>query len=133
MSTSVIQLEEKANCSWCRSCQGLLAIGRISAYSFEEERADSMRELSESGWLNYLYNFPQTDDDLVAFLKIPALTEIVRDRIVSKIYNLPREDSSPYWRWNSIKKDLEIDGREISQTDPKISVKEFSFWHRRTT
>jgi hypothetical protein len=111
----------ETNGSWCRSCQGVLATSRMSAYSFEEERAISMRSLSEDGWLNYLDKFLQTDDDLVAFLKIPVLTEKVRDCIVSKIYNLPREDSGSYWRWNSIRKDLASNEKQTLQIDLNIS------------
>jgi hypothetical protein len=87
-----------------RCCQGSLAISHISKYSPEKERAEVMRGLDEDGWLMYLDNFQQTDYDLVAFLKIPALSERVRDRIASKIYNLPQDDSCQCNRWNRFRK-----------------------------
>ncbi|EPE26645.1 hypothetical protein GLAREA_02558 [Glarea lozoyensis ATCC 20868] len=102
-------------------CQGSLAISLISTYSSEKERAEVMRGLDQDGWLRYLDNFQQTDHDLVAFLKIPALSEKVRDRIASKIYNLPQDDSCRCNRWNRIRRyPLAKEELERYRSDQKV-------------
>ena len=89
-----------------RSCQGSLAISRLSRFSPEEERVAVMGHLNEDGWLRYLENFQQTNEDLVAFLRLPTLSERVRDRIASKIYNFPLDKPNYDQQRRSPGKDL---------------------------
>jgi hypothetical protein len=103
-------------------------MNRIPAYSLEEERSRAMRGLDEDSWLKYMDEFRQTDNDLVAFLKIPALTEKVRDRIASKIYNLPQEDSEIYEQCNIFRPYRMMDEKfEMGQNDAKILIADSGF------
>jgi hypothetical protein len=66
-----------------------LILNRIPPFWCKQDIVDFMRGIDGDDCSRYLRTASLTDNEMMAILKMPGLTEQVRDQVVCMLYNIP--------------------------------------------